>query len=76
MPQSLEKLDARIAALREQMTEILTFDEKDQMDAFAGIADEILEDAGIEHREHVWTALQCLLRDAGLIPGDDEPCGE
>ena len=74
--QTREQLDARIAALRDQMPEILAYDEKDQMDGFAGIADEILEDAGDPDREHVWSALQCILRDAGLVPGDDEPCDD
>lgn len=70
------ELAGRIEALRAQIPEILAADEKDQMDAFAGIADEILEDARDEDREQVWSQLQCILRDAGLIPGDEEPCAE
>ncbi|HEY4529397.1 MAG TPA: hypothetical protein VIG97_03560 [Luteimonas sp.] len=69
----LAELEARVAALRSHMPEILAMDEADQMEAFAGVADQILEDAG-EHRELIWSELQCILRDAGLIPGDDEPC--
>lgn len=46
------------------------------IDEFAGVADEITAAAGEDDREHVWTRLQCILRDAGLIPGDDEPCSE
>lgn len=69
-----DELAARIEALRAKMPEILALDEKDQMDAFAGIADEIMEDADGAHRAKVWSQLQCILRDAGLIPGDDEPC--
>ncbi len=69
----LAELEARVASLRNHMPEILAMDEADQMEAFAGVADQILEDAG-EHREHIWSELQCILRDAGLIPGDDEPC--
>lgn len=69
----LAELEARVASLRSHMPEILAMDEADQMEAFAGVADQILEDAG-KHREHIWSELQCILRDAGLIPGDDEPC--
>lgn len=71
----LGALEARVSELRGQMPEILAMEEKDQMEAFAGIADEILEDAG-EHREHIWSELQCILRDAGLVPGDEEPCSD
>jgi hypothetical protein len=46
------------------------------MEAFAGNADEIMEAAAPEDRTHVWNRLQCILRDAGLIPGDDEPCAD
>ena len=71
----LAALEAQVSALRTRMPEILAMDEADQMEAFAGIADEILEGAG-EHREHIWSELQCILRDAGLVPGDDEPCSD
>ena len=71
-----DELAPRIEALRAQMPEILALDESDQMEAFAGIADEILEDARDEDHQHVWSQLQCILRDAGLVPGDDEPCSE
>lgn len=74
--QTREELDRRVAALRDQMPEILALEEKDQMEGFAGIADEILEAAGPEDHEHVWSQLQCILRDAGLLPGDDEPCSD
>lgn len=73
---TLDELSGRLEALRAQMPEIMALDEKDQMDAFAGIADGILEDAADESRDRVWSQLQCLLRDAGLVPGDDEPCAE
>jgi len=48
----------------------------DHSDAFAGLADGILEATPPEHHDHVWGRLQCIQRDAGLIPGDDEPCSE
>lgn len=74
--QTRDELDGRIAELRAGMPEILSLHECDQMEAFAGIADEICGDAGDADREHVWSQLQCILRDAGLIPGDEEPCSE
>ena len=49
---------------------------EDHGDAFAGVADGILEATPAEHDDHVWSRLQCIQRDAGLIPGDDEPCSE
>lgn len=73
--QTREQLDQRVETLRQHMPEILAMEEKDQMEAFAGIADEILDAAGPEH-DHVWSQLQCILRDAGLVPGDDEPCAD
>jgi len=44
------------------------------MDAFSGEA-EIIE-LRLDHDDRVFfrNRLQCMLRDAGLIPGDDEPC--
>ena len=77
MKQTREQLDARMDALALSMPKMLAdTSECCQMDAFAAEADEIREDAGGEDQAHVWARLQCILRDAGLIPGDDEPCGE
>ncbi len=76
LEQTRDQLDARIARLRERIPEVLAAAEKDQMDAFAGIADEILEDASDADREHAWSQIQCILREAGLIPGDEEPCDD
>ena len=67
-----QKLDALAAAMPQMMADT---DEASKMDAFAGIADEIQEAASDEDRDHVWSRLQCILRDNGLIPGDEEPCG-
>ena len=36
--QTRDELDRRVAALRDQMPEILALEEKDQMEGFAGIA--------------------------------------
>lgn len=61
-----ESLPGHVAEVREE----------DRSDAFAGLADGILEATPPEHHDHVWGRLQCIQRDAGLIPGDDEPCSE
>jgi hypothetical protein len=39
--------------------------EECQVEAFAGVADEIREEAGPDDAAHVWGRLQCMLRDAG-----------
>ena len=41
---------------------------------FAAAAQAILESVPSEHKAMVWGRLQCIQRDAGLIPGDDESC--
>lgn len=70
-------LDYKLDLLRDGMPSLLRETrEEDQMDAFAGIADGILESAGSEDRDHVWSRMQCILRDFGLIPSDEEPCSE
>lgn len=75
MPLPRETLDARLDELAAAMPKLLAdTDEASHMDAFAGIADEIREAAGPDDRKHVWSRLQCILRDNALIPGDDEPC--
>jgi len=51
-------------------------DEHCQMDAFAGHADEIEARTAHEDHDHFWSRAQCILRDNGLVPGDDKPCGE
>lgn len=72
-----EELDERLDELAGYVPQMMAeTDEASHMDAFAGIADEIREQASEEDRAHVWTRLQCILRDSGLIPGDEEPCGE
>jgi hypothetical protein len=77
MKQSRDQLDARIDALAKEMERLTTEQpDSDLIGAFAGIAEEIEEDAGPEDSGHVWSRLQCILRDNGLIPGDDEPCDD
>ncbi len=70
-----EALDQKLDALAAAMPQILAdTTEEAHMDAFAGMADQITDAAGPEDADHVWSRLQCILRDNGLIPGDDEPC--
>lgn len=47
-----------------------------QLEAFAGRADPINDATPAEHHDHVWSRIQCILRDNGLIPGDEEPCSD
>ncbi len=47
-----------------------------QMEAFAAIANDISDAVPAEHHAHAWSRIQCILRDNGLIPGDDEPCSD
>lgn len=68
-----EQLDELAACVPQMMAET---EESSHSDAFAGIADELLERTSAEDRPHVWSRLQCILRDNGLIPGDEEPCAE
>ncbi|GAB3305588.1 hypothetical protein [Luteimonas notoginsengisoli] len=77
MKQSRAELDARIDALAVETQRLANEDpDSDLIGAFAGVAEEIEADAGDDDHAHVWTRLQCILRDNGLIPGDDEPCQE
>ena len=71
------ELDAELAQLEQWMPVMLAeTDEASQMVAFAGRAELIEEAAAPDDQEHVWNRLQCILRDAGLIPDDDEPCSD
>ncbi|WP_334180295.1 hypothetical protein [Pseudoxanthomonas sp.] len=49
---------------------------EDHADAIASVANGLLAATPPEHYDHVWSRLQCIQREAGLIPGDDEPCSE
>lgn len=77
MPKTRAELDAALDALEKALPAMLeqTVPE-DWMEAFAGEAEPIREAAGPEDLAHVSNRLQCILRDAGLIPGDDEPCSD
>ena len=71
------ELDAALADLESKLEAMIRdYPDSDLMDAFAGEAEAIEEATGPDDREHVNNRIQCMLRDAGLIPGDDEPCDE
>ena len=68
-----QELDQLAGSLQAHLADV---DEHHQSDAFAGVADGILEATPPEHHDHVWSRLHCIQREAGLIPGDDEPCSD
>ena len=75
MPKTRAELDAQLESLKAALPALLESVSEDcQLDAFASLADDISGQAGSADAEHVWSRVQCILRDAGLIPGDDEPC--
>lgn len=71
-------LDRRLDELAAHMPQLLAETRvEDQMEAFAGIADEIRESAAPADLPHVDSRLSCILHETGLIPGDDgEPCDD
>ena len=71
-----DELDALVEDLGQQLPDLIDSGRPDLMDAFSERADAILALADPADRDHVWSKLQCLLRDAGLIPGDEEPCSD
>jgi len=77
MPKTLTELDKELDALAATLS-ALTEQEGpvSHIGKITSISDNILEATPPEHRDHVWSRLQCIQRDAGLIPGDDEPCAE
>lgn len=71
------ELDAALDALERALPAMLEGTRpEDWMEAFAGQAEPIRDAAGPDDLPHVNNRLQCILRDAGLIPGDDEPCSD
>lgn len=68
-------LDRELAELRSWVpTMLVGTDEASQMDAFAGRADEIESRTSPDDHEHFWSTVQGILRDYGLVSGDDEHC--
>ena len=66
-------LDALAAAMPKLMAET---SEECHSDAFASMADDILEAAYPIDKSHVWSRLQCIQREHGLIPGDEGDAGD
>lgn len=68
-------LDVALAELALWVPKMISeTDEASQMDAFAGHVEALEERVAPEDQEHYWSRTQCILRDNGLVPGDDEPC--
>lgn len=77
MPKTRAELDIALDVLEQDLPTILEgVRPEDWLEAFAAEADPIRDAAGVEDLRHVDSRLQCILRDAGLIPGDDEPCSD
>lgn len=68
-----QALDKLASGLEEMVRD---YPDSDLMDAFAGQAEVIEARAADEDLPFFRTRVQCMLRDAGLIPGDEEPCDE
>lgn len=70
-----EELDRDLDALAAWVPGMLAdTDEASQMEAFAGVADEISEHAGPDDQAHVWGRLQKILADNCMVPADEGPC--
>jgi hypothetical protein len=77
MKNTRQDLDARLDALAASVPRMLEGSSGDsEKGVFDRIIEEIKQAAGPEDTDHVWSRLQCILRDNGLIPGDDEPCND
>lgn len=75
MTKSRIELAAALDALQARLPSMIAqYDDDQVMEAFAGEAE--LFETGVAAVDQVFVRdrLQCMLRDAGLIPGDDEPC--
>lgn len=71
-----EQLDEEIDALAAWLPTMLAETaETDQMDAFAGRAEPIQDEAAPDDAAHVQERLQRLLVEHCLIPADEGPCG-
>lgn len=76
MKSTRRELDARLDVLAANVAQMLEGRTEPLRDAIERATDEILADAHPNDMRHVWSRLQCIQRDAGLIPGDDEPCDD
>jgi hypothetical protein len=74
MYRTRKELDSAIDHLGRRLPALLARTrEEDWLEAFAAEADPLRDSAALDDVAHVDGRLQCLLRDAGLIPGDEEP---
>lgn len=70
-----EQLDEEIDALAAWMPTMLAeTEESSQIDAFAGRAELIEEQAGPDDLSHVRDRLQKILVDNCMVPSDEGPC--
>lgn len=68
----LDKLVSALAAEYAQRADVGSAE--DMVRSLAELQESIQAQASPEDAAHVWGRLQCVLRDAGMIPGDDQPC--
>lgn len=74
---TLEGIDAALDALEAWVPVMIKeTGPSSHIDAFAGRADLITFHVPPEFKDHAWNRTQCILRDNGLIPGDEEPCSK
>ena len=70
---------AALDALEKQLPELLLAnpDEADFWPKFSGTADSIVDSAPAGDSEYVRGRIDCMLKNQGVIPGEDEgePCG-
>jgi hypothetical protein len=71
-----EELDARLDTLTANVAQMIGGSTEPLRDALDSAAAELSSGAGPDDVDHVWSRLQCIQRAAGLIPGDEEPCGD
>ena len=67
-------LDRALDALSALMPRLPAAD--DTAEVLRDIADEILDSAHLNDKTHVWSRLQCIQREQGLIPGDEDDACE
>lgn len=76
MPNTRRELDVMLQDLQERLPGLLAATRPEcWLEAFTGVAKPVRDASGPQERHYVEARLNCILRDAGLVPGDDEPCG-
>lgn len=71
-----EELDARLDTLAANVAQMAEGSTEPLADAIDRAGADLLDEAHPGDIAHVWSRLQCIQRDAGLIPGDEEPCDD